>query len=121
MDSLKILSPTYRLDLTTSASSALQLIPDTPTLAFRVAILNTGTDDARIVTPLKLKTNLATYKYAANVSVTTAGNYTVTHNLGTTDVVVRVADSNAETVLCDVTATSANVVTYSLRLKASLI
>ena len=72
---------------------------------------NTGTDDARIVTPLKLKTNLATYKYAANVSVTTAGNYTVTHNLGTTDVVVRVADSNAETVLCDVTATSANVVT----------
>lgn len=72
---------------------------------------NTGTDDTRIVTPLKLKTNLATYKYAANVSVTTAGNYTVTHNLGTTDVVVRVADSNAETVLCDVTATSANVVT----------
>ena len=72
---------------------------------------NTGTDDARIVTPLKLKTNLATYKYAANVTVTTAGNYTVTHNLGTTDVVVRVADSNAETVLCDVTATSANVVT----------
>lgn len=72
---------------------------------------NTGTDDARIVTPLKLKTNLATYKYAANVTVTTAGNYTVTHNLGTTDVVVRVADSNAETILCDVTATSANVVT----------
>lgn len=72
---------------------------------------NTGTDDTRIVTPLKLKTNLATYKYAANVTVTTAGNYTVTHNLGTTDVVVRVADSNAETILCDVTATSANVVT----------
>lgn len=74
---------------------------------------NTGTDDARIVTPLKLKTNLATYKYAANVTVTTAGNYTVTHNLGTTDVIVRVADSNAETVLCDVTATSANVVTLA--------
>jgi len=48
MDSLKILSPTYRLDLTTSASSALQLIPDTPTLAFRVAILNTGTGTAAI-------------------------------------------------------------------------
>ena len=74
---------------------------------------NTGTDDNRIVTPLKLKTNLATYKYAANVTVTTAGNYTVTHNLGTTDVMVRVADSNAETVLCDVTATSANVVTLA--------
>jgi hypothetical protein len=38
MDSLKILSPTYALDLTTSASSALQLIPNTPTRAFRVAI-----------------------------------------------------------------------------------
>lgn len=72
---------------------------------------NTGTDDSRIVTPLKLKTNLATYKYAANVSVTTAGTYTVTHNLGTTDVIVKVADSNGDTILCDVTATSANVVT----------
>jgi len=48
MDSLKILSPTYRLDLTTSASAALQLIPDTPTLAYRVAILNTGTGTAAI-------------------------------------------------------------------------
>jgi hypothetical protein len=75
---------------------------------------NTGTDDARIVTPLKLKTNLATYKYAANVSVTTAGSYTVTHNLGTTDVMVKVADSNGDTILCDVTATSANVVTLAI-------
>ena len=72
---------------------------------------NTGTDDATIVTPLKLKTNLATYKYAANVSVTTAGNYTVTHNLGTTDVSVEVADSNGDRVICDITGTSANVVT----------
>ena len=48
MDSLKILSPTYRLDLTTAASAALQLIPDTPTIAFRVAILNTGTGTAAI-------------------------------------------------------------------------
>jgi hypothetical protein len=31
MDSLKILSPTYRLTLTTSASNALQLVPNTPT------------------------------------------------------------------------------------------
>jgi hypothetical protein len=74
---------------------------------------NTGTDDARIVTPLKLKTNLATYKHSANVVVTTAGNYTVTHNLGTTDLMVRVADSAGETVFCDVTTTSANVVTLA--------
>jgi hypothetical protein len=74
---------------------------------------NTGTDDARIVTPLKLKTNLATYKHSGNVVVTTAGNYTVTHNLGTTDLMVRVADSAGETVFCDVTTTSANVVTLA--------
>jgi hypothetical protein len=48
MDSLKILSPTFRLDLTTAASSALQLIPNTPTRAFRVAILNTGSGTAAI-------------------------------------------------------------------------
>jgi hypothetical protein len=48
MDSFKILSPTYRLDLTTSASNALQLIPNTPTRAFRVALLNTGTGTAAI-------------------------------------------------------------------------
>ena len=48
MDSLKILSPTYRLDLTTSASAALQLVPNTPTRAFRVALLNTGTGTAAI-------------------------------------------------------------------------
>jgi hypothetical protein len=48
MDSLKILSSTYRLDLTTSASAALQLVPNTPTRAFRVALLNTGTGTAAI-------------------------------------------------------------------------
>lgn len=48
MDSLKILSPTYRLTLTTSASSALQLVPNTPTRAFRVALLNTGASTAAI-------------------------------------------------------------------------
>jgi hypothetical protein len=48
MDSLKILSPTYALSLTTSASSALQLVPNTTTRAFRVALLNTGTGTAAI-------------------------------------------------------------------------
>jgi len=48
MDSLKILSPTYRLTLTTSASNALQLVSNTPTRAFRVALLNTGTGTAAI-------------------------------------------------------------------------
>ena len=65
MDSLKILSPTFRLDLTTAASSALQLIPDTPTLAFRVAILNTGTGTAAI-TFGTTSTNMATPAIASS-------------------------------------------------------
>lgn len=48
MNSLKILSPTYALSLTTSASSALQLVPNTPTRAYRVALVNTGTGTAAI-------------------------------------------------------------------------
>ena len=48
MNPLKILSPTYRLDLTTSVSNALQLVPNSPTRAFRVALLNTGTGTAAI-------------------------------------------------------------------------
>ena len=74
---------------------------------------NTGTDDATIVTPLKLKTNLATYKYAANVVVTVAGAQTVTHNLGTTDVIVAVYDSTGNEVICDVAKTSTTVVTLT--------
>ena len=42
MNQIKVLSQTYALDLTTSASSALQIVPNTSTRAFRVAILNTG-------------------------------------------------------------------------------
>lgn len=48
MGPLKILSPTYRLTLTTTASNALELVPNTPTRAFRVALLNTGTGTAAI-------------------------------------------------------------------------
>ncbi len=48
MNSIKILSSTYALDLTTSASSALQIVPNTPTRAFRIALLNTGSGRAAI-------------------------------------------------------------------------
>jgi hypothetical protein len=48
MNSLKILSPTYALSLTDSASSALQLVPNTPTRAYRVALLNTGEGTAAV-------------------------------------------------------------------------
>jgi hypothetical protein len=49
MDSIKVLSPTYALNLTTTATaSGLQLVPNTPTRAYRVAVLNTGTGTAAI-------------------------------------------------------------------------
>jgi len=42
MNQIKILSPTFALDLTTSASAALQIVPSSPTRAYRVALLNTN-------------------------------------------------------------------------------
>jgi len=48
MNQIKILSPTFALDLTTSASSALQIVPSSPTRAYRVALLNTGTGRAAV-------------------------------------------------------------------------
>jgi hypothetical protein len=48
MNQIKILSPTFALDLTTAASSALQIVPNTPTRAYRVALLNTGTGIAGV-------------------------------------------------------------------------
>jgi hypothetical protein len=48
MNQIKILSPTFALDLTTAASSALQIIPTSNTRAYRVALLNTGVGIAAI-------------------------------------------------------------------------
>jgi hypothetical protein len=74
---------------------------------------DTGTDDARFVTPLKL----ATYtnrklKYSTDVGDGSATQYTVTHNLGTRDVVVMVRrnSGNYDTVECDVDVLTTNTV-----------
>lgn len=78
---------------------------------------NTGTDDARIVTPLKLKVYsealVAAYgRYAGNVGNGSATSIAVSHGLGTRDVTVEVWDNAAyETVLCDVQRTSTSIVT----------
>ena len=48
MNQIKILSPTFALDLTTAASSALQIVPSSPTRAYRVGLLNTGTGRAAV-------------------------------------------------------------------------
>jgi len=75
-----------------------------------------GTDDLRIVTPLKLKTLLdnRTGGFAANVGDASATSFAVVHNLGAIDVIVMVKDNTTlEEVFADVVITDANTVTVS--------
>lgn len=72
-----------------------------------------GTDDARIVTPLKLATwSGRIKKYTANIGDGAATQYTVTHNLNTRNVNVEIFENsgNYMTVLADVERTSVNAV-----------
>ncbi|MEY2643674.1 MAG: hypothetical protein RLZZ611_323 [Cyanobacteriota bacterium] len=73
-----------------------------------------GTDDERIVTPLKLKTwSGAPKRYADTFGDGTNTSYTITHNLGTRDVTVCVYrnSGNYDEVFCDVQHTSTTTVT----------
>jgi hypothetical protein len=73
-----------------------------------------GTDDARIVTPAKLKASpLSVKKYAADIGDGSATSFAVTHNLNTRDVLVEVRRNagNYDTVLAEVQRTSVNQVT----------
>jgi hypothetical protein len=75
---------------------------------------DTGTDDSRIVTPLKLATSVwGTKKVNQNIGDGSATSYVVTHNLGTRDVEVEVYrnSGNFDTVLAEVQRTSTNAVT----------
>lgn len=73
-----------------------------------------GTDDLRIVTPLKLKTwSGKPFKYSTTIGDGAATSYTVTHNLGTKNLHVtlsRVA-SPYDTVYADVSFTTVNSIT----------
>jgi len=78
--------------------------------------VNTGTDDQRIVTPLKLKTFIdnRTGGYAANIGNGSATSFAVSHGLGTIDVNVMLKDnSTLAQVFADVVITDANTVTVS--------
>lgn len=72
-----------------------------------------GTDDARFVTPLKLKTSsLLLRKFSATFGDGSATQYTITHNFNTEDVQVEVyrTSGNKDTIICDVDRTSVNAV-----------
>lgn len=61
----------------------------------------------------ELDTTIAVRKYAANVGDGTATSYTVSHNLGTKDVIVSVYDNSTPfaEVICDVQHTSTTAIT----------
>ena len=97
----------------TSAPSASETTAGIAELATQ-AETDAGTDDARIVTPLKL----ATYankklKFAALFGDGSATSYAITHSLGTKDVLVQVYrnSGNFDQIMCDVERTSTSVVT----------
>lgn len=74
--------------------------------------VNAGTIDTAAVTPLKLKNaNFLVRKYAATFGDATNTSYDITHNLGTTDVLVQVYKTTTnEEVVASVTVLSANAV-----------
>lgn len=73
---------------------------------------NTGSDDARAITPAKLAAwSGRKLKYAANFGDGSATQYDLTHNLGTLDVQVSIfRNSDGAEVLCQITRTNTNTV-----------
>ena len=61
----------------------------------------------------QLDTTIAVRKYAANVGDGTATSYTISHNLGTRDVIVSIYDNSSPyaEVICDVQHTSTSAIT----------
>jgi hypothetical protein len=75
---------------------------------------DTGTDDLRIVTPLKLSTSpWASRKFTANFGDGSATSFAITHNLNSFDVDVEIFrnSGNKDTVIAEVQRTSVNAVT----------
>jgi hypothetical protein len=74
---------------------------------------DTGTDDVRIVTPLKLATSKwASKSFQANIGDGSATQYDITHNFNTYDVIVQVFrnSGNRDNIGCDVGRNSVNIV-----------
>lgn len=105
----------YLSDLISKTGQATESVKGIAELATQ-AETNAGTDDLRIVTPLKLKTLLDSRVggYAVTIGDGVNTSYALSHGLNTRDVVVAIYKvSTNEQVITDVTATSTSVVTVS--------
>lgn len=96
----------------TSAPSASESTAGIAELATQ-AETDAGTDDARIITPLKLATwSGRIKKFSVSIGDGSATSYTITHNLASRDVHVTVYNaSNYEEVITDVAHTTTNTLT----------
>jgi hypothetical protein len=97
----------------TSAAAASETVAGIAEIATQ-AETNTGTDDARIVTPAKLANYSGMVrKYSTAFGDGAATSYVITHNLNTRNVVVNVylTGSTYDEVICEVEHTDANTVT----------
>jgi hypothetical protein len=97
----------------TSAPSASETTAGIAEIATQ-AEADAGTDDSRIITALKLKNYSGLIKkVSGNIGDGSAATYTVTHNLNTRDVIVRVFPNSGEydDVEVDVQRTSVNAIT----------
>jgi hypothetical protein len=96
----------------TSAPAASETTAGIAELATQAEV-DAGTDDARIVTPLKLATwSGRIKKYSVSIGDGSATSYTVTHNLNSLDVGVTVfQNSTGDEVITDVTHATVNTLT----------
>lgn len=96
----------------TAAASASETVAGVLEIATQ-AETDTGTDDLRAVTPLKLATwSLAPKRYQGNAGDGSATQFTLTHNKNTRDVLVQVYRNSApyDTIECDVERDTVNSV-----------
>jgi len=76
---------------------------------------DTGTDDARFVTPLKLTTwSGATKRFQATIGDGTSTQLDVTHNRNSTDIIIQVfIVSSGMQIICDITRLNANTARFN--------